>query len=339
MKKKILIALHDAGGAAAVAPLIPRLQEIYDCRVIAAPPAAGQLAGAPIVEDISGCSYDLLLTGTSGGTDSIDKACTKQARDRNIPVIAVLDYWSNYRRRFEDETGALAYLPDILCVMDETARAEAAANGIPADILRVTGSPRFEALAARAFDRSALRAELAGRYGLDTGKPWVLFLSQPLAKTCGGPGPARERLGYHEGDAAEIFRRNIPDGCEALVRFHPAEGRPDGWDDCTEAAGGDVNELMAACDAIVGMSTVALLDACLTGLPVLSLQPGMKAPDLCYPSRHGWIPRAESEAGYRNCLAALLRGDPPLRPPRDLMTSGAAETIVNLVAAVLKSGP
>lgn len=330
----IVIALHDPGGTAAVTPLISALSRQYDCTVYAHPNALRELTGiahtmadtndpAAIEAIIEKEQPDLVLVTTSSPPDSIDKLMTAAAVKQDIPALAVVDYWSGYRRRFEEESGRLAFLPDIIAVMDDTAKTEAVKEGLPAERIVVTGSPRFEALAHKAFDREKIREDMAAQYGLDPDRQWLLYLSQPHGLSGEDPQQARDAFGYNEFDIARTLENT---SAVLLARFHPKE-RAEGREALagiphTAVNDGDVNALIAAADLVAGTSTVALIDAYIQGTPVISIQPGLKGPDWCPLSRNGMIPLCQTADDVKAALAS-----PPQPGAHKILTDNVTDNI------------
>ena len=80
----------------------------------------------------------LLLTGTSYNSVDLEKKFIASARERGVPSLAVLDFWSNFALRFSRGDGGLENIPDRIAVMDEWAREEMIAAGFDATRLVVT---------------------------------------------------------------------------------------------------------------------------------------------------------------------------------------------------------
>lgn len=324
--KRILMVFHDAGGAAAAAALIPELQSRYQCRILAFDTAAMVLPKNDI-EPYTNASYesaieflksekpDILITGTSTLAQTIDRAFILAAKSLKIPTLGILDYWCNYKARFmaeADET--LACLPDKISVMNKDAEQEMIQDGIPENHIVITGSSRFEALEKKEYDQSKDKETIAQQYKIETEKPWVLFLSQAYAATFGGTDKTREEIGYTEQDSIECLIDAIKKhDIELLARLHPREDKNNRrlFDSvpCTFVQEADINMLISACDVVIGMSTVALVDAYLMRKPVISIQPGQKNEDLCYLTRWNIIPKCETSKAVSTALYEALNQD------------------------------
>src|SRR5437764_14273443 len=135
-RKPILVIAGDAGGAAALLPVISALaNRSHDLHVLAygAAPQIWLKAGlayrelpasnvdpGKILRQLTPC---LLLAGTSMNGIDWEKQFISAARREAVPSLALLDFWSNYRERFSDHSGKLQYLPGHIAVIVETARA------------------------------------------------------------------------------------------------------------------------------------------------------------------------------------------------------------------------
>jgi hypothetical protein len=85
-----------------------------------------------------------VFTGTSHPDSSagFEIEVIRHAKRHGIPTVSFIDHYTNYRRRFE-KAGELI-LPDCIWVLDEKARAEAGADGLPAHLLRIQSNPYLE---------------------------------------------------------------------------------------------------------------------------------------------------------------------------------------------------
>lgn len=208
----------------------------------------------------------------------------KSAQDRKIPILHVLDNWSNYANRLR--LGETTLVPDCYAVMDERAQAEARADGVPAKILRVTGHPDLAYLATE-----------AAQLGVTRNANKTLFVSEPAA------ADSAKGRGYDERSVASHFVQALsraPDLLavqEIYLAPHPRENRADlarYWHDlaqvCFDQTGlplqwslvapQDVRHALHQAGHVVGMSSILLYEAWLLGTPVASLQPALIGSDL-----------------------------------------------------------
>ena len=82
-------------------------------------------------------------------------------------------------------------------------------------------------------------------------------------------------------------------------------------------------------DAVVGMRSMALLEAALMGVPALSFQPGLIGEERCTAVRLGLIPQTTRADEAKRWLVETLRSRAP-RIPTTYTYSDAAERIANL---------
>src|SRR5437016_260504 len=133
--RSVVAVCGDPGGANAVAPVLQLL--VKEARVAVRPmpynqavslwtnhrikiePLWPDLDRAGIIELLREPTAAFLLTGTSMNSLEFEKQFIAAAREVGLPSLAVLDFWSNYRRRFSDKDETLIYLPDRIAVIDE----------------------------------------------------------------------------------------------------------------------------------------------------------------------------------------------------------------------------
>ena len=280
---RIVFMARDPGPAAALAPVARRL--IDDGRIgvsvlgrqkataafeaerlaVVAAPEGGGAAAALAREDAA-----LLVTGTSSEVAN-DAAYWQAARDAGIPSVALLDHWRNYPERFSVES-PFDVTPDVIAVMDDAARTGMEQAGCPADRIRVTGQPYFDPGARKGVvvDRAQARREL----GVDEDRPLVVFVSEPKIAY-----PGSSDSGYTEFDAFAVLQEAVEGmDVQLLVKLHPYDdpdeflARVDGRPRAISAY--SPWRLVAAADAVVGMTSILLLQAAVMGRPSISLRPG-----------------------------------------------------------------
>lgn len=243
----------------------------------------------------------LLLTGTSFNPIELEKQFIAVARERGLPSLAVLDFWSNYACRFSDENGHLNYVPDRIAVMDERARDEMATEGFDPTRLVITGQPALDDLVLWRSRFTPLRREMIRRgLGLGPEEFLVLFASQPLSSLY-GQDPANPLYpGFNECIVLNMLLTVLDqlikeDGKEItlVIRPHPREKANSFSGVRGEAVhivvskNGDSRDLVLAADLVIGMNSMLLVEACYMGCLTLSLQPGLRLPDTLATNRLG----------------------------------------------------
>lgn len=359
----VLVVCGDAGAGEAVAPVAGSLRARGRPLTVVASPFARpaferrgfevqgverldvELQASGILERYAPAA---LVTGASWREQSEGRFVVG-ARRRAIPALSVLDYWSHYVERFSDETGRLSCLPDRIAVMDERARDEMIAAGIPAARLVVTGSPAFDSLAdaRRRFD-ARRRASLRASVQVGPDELLILFVSQPVRRLL-------PELGYDERQvlgllaaALDLAAARCPRPLVLGVKPHPRDGsEPYAGLDCAvrrvELPRGDNSDWLLASDLVVGMNSVLLVQACVLGLVAVSVQPGLRVPDTLPTNATGHtlvvrdakavaatVERALLDEAFRSAQLARLEG---LATP-----GGAAEHVASVVERLLEDG-
>lgn len=150
----------------------------------------------------------------------------------------------------------------VLCSGAETVPAYAAAFGVSAEQVRMTGLPRIDELRAHAADRTATRepasvAALRRRFPLlrDRGRTTVLY------------APTLRR--GEPGRSAEVVERFAGTGCTLIVKPHPLESADVSGPHVVNATGVDVLDLLPLCDVVITDYSAVAFEAAVLGLPVL----------------------------------------------------------------------
>lgn len=333
--RPVLSFSREAGGAAAIAPVCQELiRQGWPLLLLAKGPAVKGFADRglncieigdfdpAIIEDLCrqhlGGLPQLLFTSATSlpGLDMTERLLWLWAAKSGIPSAALIDQWQNYAIRFSgiEASERLAYLPDRIMVMDDYARFEAEADGLPAERLVITGQPAFDAII---HEHQALLAEpgLRQAHGLSESATIVTFAAESLHKDFG------DSLGYDEqsslafiGDALNAIAPTLGEVVLA-VKLHPqndagefdwAESR---WPNLTvRLFARDITprRMIAVSDYMTGMSSIMLVEAILAGIPTLSVELNAKREPQCIASRAGAIPPLSKPDEAREVLEKLL---------------------------------
>lgn len=312
-KPCVLLVAGDAGGAAAWVPVVKLAsQKGYTWHLRGYAQAVdiwrkAGLAFLPLDRDTVESDFDRILQETEAGVVALGTSVNpfmmeikalRAARRRNIPSIALLDFWTNCSARFPQ---GLDSVPDIVAVMDEAARDELLAINVPLDRIQITGQPAFsEALVSRisSVERQAIRE----RFGVTSSECWVVFFSQPIDRFYAEDLGKKHGPGFTEHKAFNtLIRGLIAIGSErgqpfALsVRRHPRETTD--WNRTSLPKPlrfvPDIPDVMSrllaqAADLVVGMNSAILVEACYMGCMTISLQPGLQGTDALPSNRFGW---------------------------------------------------
>jgi hypothetical protein len=328
----ILAAAGDVGGLRALVPALERLGAdggkvyLWDHRDL---PAA--LPALPKVKKIPA---DVRCTVFStSAADTVPLQLARRARAAGLRVECVLDSWMNYRRRLEMDGGPL-FVPDAYHVMDDLARSRAIAEGLPPDVVSVSGHPALADLGAPdAEQRSMLRRRIAERVGFEPDRNLLVWVSEPAGR--------EQAAGYTEeqalGELCSAVRAH--GGPFAIcVLAHPREDRAlvqVAWARRSLGLPGGVlppgeitsREAVGAAHAVAGMTSILLYESWLLGRPTLSLQPGLARPDLrVYRDRPGvlCVETPEEMAAIAGWLEAAREDRGAPRPELDAHRGAAA---------------
>ncbi len=307
------------------------------------------------------------LFSASGLYNQVEHTFRVAARALAARTVAVLDSWLNYAERFErcSNGRVVRSHPDLVCVIDELSYQGMLAAGFSPEQLVVTGPPNLEASvrlcsAVDAAQRAAWRAE----DGLTAEGLVVTFFSEPFVTGPNGQhfeGPGAlighdggSLFGYTALDTLDAVLHELEAACRearrpctVIVRPHPAEcadplrsllaARRTRWVDAVVRGDRNASRWIAVADVVVGMMTIALLEAALAGRPTLSVQLGLRearAEDPCLGNRLGYTypiyDRAELGLAMRRACRDAMEPRPGL-PGRELPIWGAVERVASAV--------
>jgi hypothetical protein len=223
----------------------------------------------------------LIFCGTSHPDSSkrFELGAIAAASRLGVRSAAFVDHWTNFRLRFERADGRLE-LPDEIWVMDEHAVTLAAADGLPRDRLRVSGSPTL-AFLAQLWRAPRTRDDVRIAAGLPRG-PAILYAPDPISlRLQHGRGGFDELRGAT--DLAQAIAAAIP-GAAVMARFHPLEPEEKRSSILRAFIDGGVPrvvvapalsgpELCLVADVVVGFYSNFLLEARALGRPVIRYLP------------------------------------------------------------------
>lgn len=301
----LLLIASEIGSVRAILPLAP-VAEAHDSKVILAAtgsmPAEAAVLGKTCTvlpdspEELERFLADQAVSAVVFSVNVHDPAPLRVARAaaaQRIPTIHVLDYWNGYAERLTLD-GKPMFLPTAYAVPDMHARREALRCGIPDAIISVTGHAGFADL-RNAFLASADsgRSQPFETFGLAADRTTVLFVSEPVAHDQGRSlADSPMFRGYTEetviplfvnainawpGEAQIIFLPHPREDRDALSRTVTGAGLRAPWTVATDIRGRD---LLPYASGVAGMASTLLFEAWLCGIPVISMQPGLRNPSL-----------------------------------------------------------
>jgi hypothetical protein len=326
---------REAGGAAAIAPVCRELRAQADLLLLAKGPAVTVFRdrGLDAVEigAFDGAEVERLCAGALGGLpqlvftsatslptlDMTERLLWRWAARHRVPSAALVDQWQNYALRFSgpapDER--LAYLPDRIMLMDDQARREAIADGLPAERLVVTGQPAFDDIRREHAALLADRARLRAAHGMPAEAYVVTFVAESLASDYG------DSLGYDEQSTLVFLGDALQEIAPAAgplflaIKLHPqndpaqfgwARERWPGLTPLLVAREATPREMIVMSDLVVGMTSVMLVEAILAGRPTVSLELDARREPQLVATRAGAIPALRTADAARRVLAGLL---------------------------------
>ena len=286
-----------------------------------------------------------LIVSASGLYNDIEHTIRLAAKSLGLPIVGVLDWYFNLNQRFQRADCSSGCIvdsrPDCVLALDEPTRKELMGAGFQQDQIHVAGYINLEHSLQKviAFEKDlpSIRREL-GILGV---KKIAVFFSEPYinaadGKEWGGVGGYFDSSGQpiHGYTAAESLQA-VLSAMESLqwfrhahivVKAHPMEHVPalmkamkplpeEFKKKITIVEKYDPAKLIALGSIFFGMASVALLEASITGKPVLSVQIGLnKSPedDPCISNRLGLSISIRSLECLKNEMARMnLTENPP----------------------------
>jgi len=313
---KVLVCATEAGGASNLAPVIHygcALAEIsvYACK-----------GGLPIFESVgisaTDCGAindveqarklvdsigpDVMLLGRSRDVKGAERALIRAGREGNVPTVCVVDEWHNYRLNFVDQNNKLTDLPDIICCPDQVAKREAFQEGVPESHLIDTGSPAMANLWASISTYERVSIPIPRVLENSRNEQVITFLSETIRRDHSGDGSEQDQLDPYPGYDEYTVRSDLLScldelnlQCTVIEKLHPSAESQDykvpdhpriNW---ITVDGALSWAILWHSDLIVGMRSVALLQAFMMGLPIVSYQPNMIGQEKCTAVRLGHV--------------------------------------------------
>jgi hypothetical protein len=342
-RSDVLILVEDPGAANFIAELPDLLaRRSYKVRLATVGVATDYLAQRGVVTERLSPNFDidamiertaprLILIGTSEDPDSIGLKLVALAAAMRIPSVGILDASTNLAHRFRgNSTNPLQYCPDTVIVPDSASHDGLVALGLAADRVLVAGHPHWDYVRATGRqlqnqDRVALRRAM---FGAEVPDRRVLVFA---AEILGGldPNQLRRTSAYSltgTADGAERTEIVIEEFLHALIplrsqvflvlRLHP-KNAPDDFA-AHFAAFDSISKiepaltLLHAADAVVGMTSMLMIEAALLKRPTLAILPRAEEAQWLPTTAAGVTPYATSRAEVEKRISDLVANP---RPP------------------------
>lgn len=350
-RSKIALVAHDAGGARAVLPVALELQkhgwELVPflagpaVRVFGETLASGTVSDSMAQEEVVAMLQQqraVALLSASGLYNTIEHTVRLAARQLKLPIVAVQDAWFSHTERYR--RGGVESFPDLICAMDELSMADLESAGFSRPRLALTGHPGLERTVQRCRDVTPLQVHKQRQeFGLADDLLVLTFFSDPHytganGEFYSGPGAimcpdGRGLYGYTVRDilpallaeleralaaantTAAVVVRPHPSECDAVLREliarHPAQRIR-----VQVETRGSTENWIPISDALLGMMTIALLEAALAGKPAASIQLGLRESgqdDPCMANTLGYTEGVFDAAGLRALCEKLVQRD------------------------------
>lgn len=295
-----LFASGDIGGARALLPVITvfhrqgRAVNVLDNGVISHMVSRDALLSIPFESGHNAVKKRLLdeniqsLVFASSIRDTAALTCARAAQSLGVKTVHVLDNWTNYRLRMENDTLPM-FIPDVYAVMDQQAFDGARDDGILETILQITGQPALSDLADR-YQRMKpeIRDAEKQKHGFTGDRKVIVFVSEPVTADQGDDPDCPTYRGYTEQQVLRLFcdaARSHAEQIEIGILPHPREDRQavtSRWEKYKGNLGGRVlnmdngRDAVLWADGVAGMASILLYEAWLMGKPVISIQPDLR---------------------------------------------------------------
>ena len=310
------------------------------------------------------------LLSASGLYNQIEHTVRVAAQRRGLYSVAVLDSWLTYAERFQriSDEGLEECHPDRVCVIDDLSYQGMLSAGFKPDQVVITGPPNLEATVSFCQSISPDQCEeWRMKHGLSPRDFVMTFFSDPFytgpdGEWITGPGAligpdGKSIFGYTSISILEAVLEELAAACEAvgrsckfIVKPHPIEHaeclRPvvdqkesNKWLDVRISTEGNAAEWIMLSDAVLGMMSIALLEAALAGKPALSVEIGLLesgAEDPCLSNLLGYTYAIYDRSSLKKAMQAICAGnfDRVISSPRcQLPIWGAAGRVASAVVS------
>jgi hypothetical protein len=273
--KVVGIVAHDAGAANHLIAWIANGRfssanlklSFHGPALVSARELLPEFVALSVKELVSLCS--VLIVGTGWQTD-IEYNAVKIAHDQSIPVIAVLDHWTNYKQRFIRNN--LEILPDYVWVVDRYAEASVTKY-----------LPRVSSL-IMPNDYLTSQVELVNSYeNISSAHKKILFLMEPIRQQWGPLEIEGEMLSFNYL-IDNIKLLEINEFIEIVIRPHPSDANgkyshllmTNNKLSISVSSKVSLAEQLAWSDLVVGCQTYAMIIALAVNKTVVSAIPASK---------------------------------------------------------------
>jgi hypothetical protein len=364
---KILFASGDIGGARALLPIMRCCEKastpfsvLANGHILSEIPGKwntvrlSELSDIPKIRDYYQKNNIGVLVFSSSVKDSSPLWLARWTKNIGIPVIHVLDSWSQYRQRMEMGSWP-ALKPDVYTVMYDLAYNEARKNGIDPSSLKITGQPALSHLLEE-FHQFQQKNALSSHHSVfpNKGKKFILFISEPVRSDQGKDDSFPFFRGYTEKNVIEHFLHSAQPFSEHLyigILPHPREEK-DSLENIWQNHRGNLQgrilnpiharQSLFHADGIAGMASIMLYEGWLLGKPVISLQPDLRLEPLRMFEKRKGISFVDSWHSFTNALIKWVESIPSekkmLCRPDMALHKKAPENVFAIIENILEKG-
>jgi hypothetical protein len=278
--KKIAVYAHDAGGSEIVLEFVKNSISDASFFIYCLKDSPCEMASKQknleihFIEDDKDLIFEILeeldpdaIFYSTGWQNHIEYIFLQYAKTHDIPSVAFLDNWTNYRERFSyPDTTWKDNLPSFIAVHGDESEQIAKSLNLP----NIIGVKNYSLL------NELKKFEMVDAKEEDI----ILFLSEPTAKVAKTSFDDENYWGFSEEDVFKeiLLRKELFKCSKVVVRLHPADVKdtylkikPD-----AEVSDKTLQEDIARAKVIIGIDTVALYIAYLLGKKTVAFMPSQK---------------------------------------------------------------
>jgi hypothetical protein len=284
----IIIICNDLGGANVIYPIFELLRAKLKIKVICSDISKKVFKHFDGIISINESLFStslilnqlkpkLLLTGTSEYSN-LERYFWKTAKDLNITTIAIIDSWTNMKERFTyfsiDKNDEKFQQPDIICLPDNSIKEQIIREGWCTSDLRVCGQAYLE-------KEISFLTQLRNEKNIAIGE--LVFISEPVIEKRN-----IRSIGYSQFSVANQLVEQLLGQMitRIVIKPHPKENK-DNWHKWKKSwpkevqkhiviSDSETEDLMSSSEFIVGMASMSLIVAALSGAITIALQPHRK---------------------------------------------------------------
>ncbi len=381
--KKILLVSRDPGGANTIIPLIRPLENHgFEVDLWGKDTALTKYVAAGLIgKDISQAAQPItelsmekflgqirpqcIITGTSAD-DPTEKYIWASASKLNIPTFAILDQWVNYGIRFSrygvaelaeyQKNPTHPYVPYRILVMDDYAKQEMEAIGLPGEKIVVTGQPYFQTMREyqSRWNSQPNASTILQKLGIPDHHRLIVFASEPIIKTYHESNTTTHYWGYTEHtifhalhQALQRMLAKAQQPISLLIKLHPKEDRAMYQSilaDLKPIAGLQIEldqtmppwDLILSSHLVCGMSSMFLLEAWIFQKPVLSIQIGLCRENPLILSRRKILDTILDMETLQQKLEQTILQPPVSQSPLFQIISNPVERVIQVVESIVR---